>query len=49
MWYVVDEFGFVNGMGFQTKEEAEESRNIWANTEIAQQWDLKYEIEYREE
>lgn len=49
MWCVVDEFGFVVDARFQTKEEAEESRNVWANIEVARQWDLKYEIEYREE
>ena len=48
MWYVVDEFGFEIGMAYETKEEAEESRNIWENTAVARQWNLKYEIEYRE-
>lgn len=48
MWYVVDEFGFEMGVGFKTKEEAEESRIIWQGTKVAQQWNLKYEIEFRE-
>ena len=49
MWYVVDEFGFAMNEYFQTKEEAEESRIIWENTAVAKQWNLKYEIKFREE
>ena len=49
MWYVIDEFGFEMNIGYQTKEEAEESRKIWESTKVAQQWGIKYEIEYREE
>lgn len=48
MWYVVDEFGFEMSDGYQTEEEAKNSRNIWENTEAAKLWNLKYEIEFRE-
>lgn len=47
MWYVIDEFGFVVGGGYFTREMAEEMRDVWEQKNGP--FDIKYEIEFREE